>query len=66
MVICGCPDTTTIPVPEKLVELCPTPETPSPLIKIEGHKETIVKNCFNSLAIGFSRKSSCGGMDCGE
>lgn len=66
MVICGCPPINVIDLPEKIVELCPVAKPSEPIIKVETKIEIVNKNCFNGLAIGFSSKRACGGMDCGE
>ena len=66
MVICGCPPINEIQQPKQIVELCPKPKPIEPIIKLETKTETINKNCFNNLAIGFSFRRACGGMDCGE
>ena len=66
MVNCGCTPVNTLDIPKPIIELCPTIIEPVPIIKIETAVETINKNCFNGLAINFSYKKSCGGMNCGE
>ena len=66
MVICGCLTINTIELPEAIAELCPVTSIPEPIIKIETRTETVNKNCFNAMAVGFSAKRACGGMDCGK
>lgn len=66
MVICGCPPINEIDAPEKIIELCPVATPFEPIIKVETRIEIVNKNCFNNLAIGFSSRRACGGMNCGE
>ena len=66
MVECGCQPRQNITMPELIKELCPAPKKPTPLIEVKTETRPIVKNCFNSLAVGFSKRNSCKGIDCGN
>lgn len=66
MVICGCPPENEIAMPARIQDLCPVASKPSPIINIETKSEIRVNSCYNNIALGFSSRHACGGMDCGE
>lgn len=66
MVECGCEPRQNIMSPEPIIERCPTPIKELPIIQVKSEIVPTVKNCFNSLALGFSNRNSCKGIDCGN
>lgn len=66
MVECGCLPRQNIIAPEPIDELCPAPPKTTPIIQVKTKTMPTVKNCFNALAVGFSKRNSCKGIDCGN